>query len=200
VGDLAALDDNKRRVAGARRLLALVSGTLRLVEDCRLNSKLTREWQLLSLAGFLCVSYAAAALGSAFTLPALNSWYRSLRKPRWTPPNRVFGPVWTTLYTQMALAAWLIWRRRAQDPARARPALLAWAAQLALNVAWSAVFFGRRSLVGGVCVIMPLWAAVAATACLAARVYRPAGLLLLPYLAWTTFAAALNARIWRLNA
>jgi len=161
-----------------------------------------RERQLVWLLGFLGVSYAAAGLGSLFTLPALDGWYRRLRKPGWTPPDRVFGPVWTILYTQIAVAAWLVRRVSAADPrlqSRGRSAMLAWGVQLVLNVAWSAAFFGRRSPASGLLVIVPLWAAIATTTALAARITRLAGLLLLPYLAWTTFATALNASVWRLN-
>jgi len=161
--------------------------------------QIARERRLLSLLGFLGASYAAAALGSAFTFPALKTWYRRLRKPAWTPPDRVFGPVWTVLYTQMAIAAWLVRRRSPQQPAAARPALVAWIVQLVLNVAWSAAFFGRRSPAAGLGVIVSLWLAIVTTIALSARVTRPAAALLAPYLVWTTFAAALNASIWRLN-
>jgi len=150
---------------------------------------------VLTLAAFLGASYAAAAIGSRWTLPAIPTWYRSLRKPVWTPPNRVFGPVWTALYTAMGVSAWLVSR----SESRGRAPLLAWCAQLALNVAWSAAFFGRRSPVAGVGVIACLWTAILVTIVLSARVSRAGAALLLPYLAWTTFAAALNVRIWTLN-
>jgi tryptophan-rich sensory protein len=165
--------------------------------------QIAREQQFAWLLGFLAASYGAAGLGSVFTVPALNSWYRRLRKPRWTPPAPVFGPVWTSLYTQMALAAWLVCRSTAQQagarPAVGRAALVAWGVQLLLTVGWSAAFFGRRSPAAGLLVIVPLWGAIAATAGLAARVTRLAGVLLLPYLAWVSFATALNWQMWRLN-
>ena len=152
---------------------------------------------------FVGVSFAAAGLGSAFTLPALDTWYRKLRKPGWTPPDRIFGPVWTILYTQIGIAGWLIYRgTRQQARARKRThssALLAWGIQLLLNVGWSAAFFGWRSPAAGLLVMVPLWAAIATTVVSAARVSRLAGLLLLPYLAWTGFAAGLNLRVWQLN-
>jgi tryptophan-rich sensory protein len=155
--------------------------------------------QVAPLIGFLAAGYGAAALGSAFTLPALDPWYRQLRKPAWTPRDTVFGPVWTTLYTLMAIAAWLAYRGGERRPAAARVAVAAWFGQLGLNVAWSAAFFGRRSPVAGLLVIVPLWAAIACTVGLVARLSRLGALLLLPYLGWTTFATALNARIWQLN-
>ena len=157
-----------------------------------------RRRQLNWLAGFLLASYAAAGLGSLFTLPALEGWYRHLRKPGWTPPDRVFGPVWTVLYTQIALSAWLA-RRAARNEQSSRPALFAWCAQLALSLAWSGAFFGRRSPAAGLFVIGALWIAIVATLALAARLSRASAALLVPYLAWTSFAAALNWRIWRIN-
>ena len=157
-----------------------------------------RQWPWL--LGFLAASYAAAGLGSLFTINALRSgWYRQLHKPPWTPPDRIFGPVWTILYTQMAIAAWLLRRRDTEGAEAARLALLVWAAQLALNVAWSAAFFGARSPAKGLAVIVALWCAIAATVGAAARVQRAAAALLVPYFVWTTYAAALNLEIWRRN-
>jgi tryptophan-rich sensory protein len=154
-----------------------------------------RRVEGIRLAGFLTASYAAAAIGSAWTLPAIPTWYRSLRKPAWTPPERVFGPVWTALYTAMGIAAWLLSRAGA----RGRPPLIAWFVQLALNILWSAAFFGGRSPRAGVVVIVPLWTAVLSTILLSLPVSRASAALLLPYLAWTSFAAALNVRVWLLQ-
>ena len=140
-------------------------------------------------------SFAAAAVGGAFTARSVNGWYRTLRKPRWTPPDRVFGPVWSVLYTLIGVSGWLIWRRSGRGGV-SRSALPAWWLQLALNVVWSAVFFGCRSIGGGLVVIVALLLSIAACA---ARASRPAAALLVPYLAWSSFAAALNWRIWRLN-
>jgi len=125
-----------------------------------------------------------------------------LEKPSWRPSNAAFGPVWTVLYTLMAIAAWLVWRSDDSAPpskTARKQALGAWGVQLALNVAWSAVFFGARGPGGAMAVGAALVPAIATTAALAGRVSKTAGLLLVPYLAWTTFAAALNARIWQLN-
>lgn len=162
----------------------------------------SRTRKLRTLLPFVVASYGAAALGSLFTARSLSPWYRGLRKPRWTPPDRLFGPVWTVLYGMMAVSAWLIRQAVRASPGHeraGRAALLSWWLQLLLNVLWSAIFFGRRSLSGGLAVITPLGAMIASTAFLAARVRPLAGLLLLPYLAWTGFAAALNYRIWQLN-
>jgi benzodiazapine receptor len=165
---------------------------------------LPQPWprQFRSLLSFVAASYGAAGLGSLFTSRSLGSWYRGLRKPRWTPPDWLFGPVWTVLYGMIAISAWLVRRAVRASPGHervGRAALMGWWLQLLLNVLWSAVFFGRRSLSGGLAVIASLWAAIAGTALLAARARPLAGLLLLPYLAWTAFAAALNYRIWQLN-
>lgn len=154
------------------------------------------------LLAFLGASFGAAGLGSIPTVRATATWYRTLRKPGWTPPDQVFGPVWSLLYTLIAVSGWLVHRRTQTTPesaARARPAILAWVVQLMLNVAWSGVFFGRRQIGGGLLVILMLVPAIAICAALSARVSRLAGLMLLPYLAWTSFAALLNGRIWQLN-
>jgi translocator protein len=167
----------------------------------RRSSLTTRS--LLALAGFLAASFGAAAFGSYFTAQSVETWYPTLEKPSWRPPNSAFGPVWTVLYTLMGVAAWLVWKRDAPadtTSGQRRSALTAWVVQLVLNAAWSAAFFGGRSPGAGLAVISLLVPAIVATAALAGRVSKPAGLLLLPYLAWTGFAAVLNARIWQLNS
>ncbi|MGE3268546.1 MAG: TspO/MBR family protein [Chloroflexota bacterium] len=161
-----------------------------------------RARSLLGLGGFLAASFGAAAFGSYFTSQTVDTWYPTLEKPSWRPPNSAFGPVWTTLYTLMAVSAWLVWKRDAPveaSPTQKRSALAAWVVQLLLNAAWSATFFGAKSPGGGLAVISLLVPSIATTAALSAKVSKPAGLLLLPYLAWTSFAAALNTRIWQLN-
>ncbi len=140
---------------------------------------------------------AVGAAGGAITAPAIPTWYRSLRKPAWNPPDAVFGPVWTVLYLAMGVALALV-RRRADADRRRLPVRL-FGLQLGLNFAWSAVFFGLRRPGAAVAVIVPLWLSIAATTVEFWRVRRLAGLLLLPYLAWTTFATALNVAVWRLN-
>lgn len=164
-----------------------------------MRSRSTRS--LLGLGGFLAATFGAAAFGSYFTRQTVDTWYPTLEKPSWRPPNTAFGPVWTVLYTLMAVAAWLVWRAdtRSQQQERTRKAALAvWVVQLMLNAAWSTVFFGTKSP-GGLLVIEALVSAIAATTALSAKVSRLAGWLLVPYLAWTSFATALNARIWQLN-
>lgn len=151
------------------------------------------EWLALSIAVAVC--FGAAALGSWPTVRGLREWYPSLRKPNWNPPNQVFGPVWTALYLAMAVAAWLVWRSGADVTV----ALGLFTLQLALNVAWSVVFFGQRNVSGAFVVIIGLWLAIAATLVAFGSIDPVAGGLFLPYLAWVTFASFLNRAIARLN-
>lgn len=144
----------------------------------------------LGLLAWLALCFAAAAAGSFFTPGA---WYASLHKPSWNPPGWLFGPVWTLLYAAMAVAAWLVWQR---GWSRA----LGWfGIQLALNAAWSPVFFGMQRIDLALVIMLLLWIAIAATTAAFFRVRRAAGWLLVPYLAWVTFAAVLNWTLWRLN-
>ena len=132
------------------------------------------------------------------TTPEIDGWYRTIAKPEWNPPDRVFGPVWTTLFVMMGISAWLIWK-----PAGLRDAALPlsfFAAQLALNVAWSWIFFGRRQIGWAAVEIVILWATILVTTATFFRRSRLAGWLLVPYLGWVTFASVLNFTIWRLNS
>lgn len=136
-----------------------------------------------------------AALTGFFIQP--TGYYAALAKPAWSPPPWIFGPVWTSLYLLMALAAWLVWRRggwRAQ-----RPALGLYLLQLVLNALWTPVFFGLRSPGLALVVIVLLGAAIVLTGRAFLAVSRPASWLLVPYLVWVVFAAALNFSIWRLQ-
>lgn len=128
-----------------------------------------------------------------------GDWYASLAKPAWTPPTWVFGPAWTILYAMMALAAWRLWRRLGARPRESRRALVLFAVQLALNLSWTPVFFGMQRPDLALVVILFLWVAIAATIVAAWKACKTAAALLVPYLAWVTFATALNAAIWRLN-
>ena len=170
---------------------------MRTIDSVELDRPGGAGRQIGTLLGFLAASFGAAALGSVATAQGLPVWYRTLKKPSVNPPNGVFGPVWTVLYTLMAISAWLVSRGSADRPKRA--ALTAWGVQLGLNALWSLVFFGQRQLGGAVAVIGALWAAIAVCAALSARVSRLAGWLLVPYLLWVSFASYLNTRIWQLN-
>jgi benzodiazapine receptor len=149
---------------------------------------------LVGLAGWLAVTFAAAFAGSR-SMP--DDWYALIAKPSWTPPNAVFGPVWTGLYLAMAIAAWLVWRRAGFAGAGA--ALALYGLQLVLNGLWSYLFFGRHQPGWAFADIVALWCVILATTVAFARVHLGAMVLMLPYLAWVTFAAALNFAIWRMN-
>jgi benzodiazapine receptor len=150
--------------------------------------------EILALAGFLGANGAVALISGLATASSVRSWYPALAKPSWTPPPWVFGPAWTLLYVLTAVAGWLVWRRAGWSGA-----LAAFGVQLVLNGAWSFCFFGARSPLAGLVDIALLWAAIVVTLELFRRVDRAAAWLLAPYLAWVTFAAALNLEIWRLN-
>ncbi len=158
---------------------------------------MTRTRQVVGLVVWVAICLVAAGLGAWATTPEIDGWYRTLRKPEWNPPNAVFGPVWTTLYIMMAVAAWLVWRQQGFSAAR-RPLGL-FALQLALNVAWSWIFFGSHQVGLAALEVVVLWLAIAATIVSFLRRSRPAGWLLVPYLAWVSFATVLNWTIWSLN-
>ena len=137
-----------------------------------------------------------AALGGAAFPP--DQWFVALAKPSWQPPNYLFGPVWTTLYLMMGIAAGLVWLRGPSPAVRA--ALIVFVGQLVLNALWTPVFFGAHALGAALIVIVLMWLAIALTIALFWRVRPLTAALLLPYLAWVSFATALNAALWRLNA
>ena len=150
----------------------------------------------LVLIVFFAICLGAGGLGSFFTGNSVRDWYPRLRKPRGTPPSWVFGPVWTALYVLMALSAWLVWREYGWG---AQPALLIFFAQLALNVAWSGIFFGSRMPGLAFAEILILCLAIAFNIFVFLTLFPLAALLLIPYLLWVTYAAYLNFGIWRLN-
>ncbi|HEY8506360.1 MAG TPA: TspO/MBR family protein [Gemmataceae bacterium] len=162
------------------------------------TTSVNRLRQAAGLAVAALVCFGVAALGGAVTYPAVGDWYTSLAKPSWTPPGWVFGPVWTVLFACMAVAAWLVWRRAGWE--NARTALSLFALQLGLNLAWSFLFFGLHRPGAALADVVLLWLAIAATVRAFWRHSPAAGALLLPYLAWVSFAAALNFAIWRMNA
>lgn len=156
----------------------------------------TKDWWTLTF--FILISQAAGLVGSLFTTPAIPGWYASLDKPEFSPPNWVFAPVWTTLYLLMGIAAFLVWHRGGPSSAVRRALAVFWV-QLALNAAWSILFFGLRSPLLGLIGIAALWLAIVVTIARFAPLSRLAAWLLAPYLAWVSFAALLNFEIYRLN-
>ncbi len=146
----------------------------------------------------LAVTFSIALAGSVFTRSALSEWYINLNKTFFTPPDWLFGPVWTVLYLLMALSAFLVWNKGLAIPA-VRTALVVYLLQLILNFLWSAIFFGLRMPFFAFIEILLLWTAIVLTILAFARVSTAAALLLLPYIFWTSFAAVLNLSIWLLN-
>ena len=156
--------------------------------------------QVLKFAVCLLVCFGVAAGGAMFTRPAtLSDWYAQLQKPSINPPSWVFGPVWTVLYFLMALAAFLVWDKGVATPC-VKTALASFAVQLALNAAWTPLFFGLHLIGWALADIIVLLAAIAATILAFKKVSRPAAVLLIPYLVWVVFATVLNARLYQLNS
>ena len=141
---------------------------------------------------------AAGAIGSIFTRQAIPTWYATLEKPAFNPPNWLFAPVWTLLYIMMGIAAFLVWRRGLENR-QVRIALIVFLVQLVLNALWSVAFFGLESPLCGLVVIAALWLAILVTVLKFYRISRVASVLMWPYLLWVTFAAVLNSSIWLLN-
>ena len=150
---------------------------------------------LIGLACFMTACFLAALTGAWFRP---GEWYERLKKPPWRPPNRLFAPVWTVLYLMIAVAGWLIWRKAGL--AGAGLPLAAYALQLILNAAWTPLFFGLHRPDLGLVDIVLVWVSIIASIVLFYPIHVGAALLLVPYLAWATFATALNFAVWRLNS
>lgn len=155
----------------------------------------------LALLSILVLCYGVAALGALSTAPSIPTWYATLNKPGFNPPNYLFAPVWTALYGIMAIAAWLIWRTPREGPTASRrlDGLMLFALQLALNALWTPIFFSLHNLLAAFIVIVLLWIAILLTTLRFWQLKPLAGALLLPYLAWVAFATALNLALLRLN-
>ncbi|MEA1963547.1 MAG: TspO/MBR family protein [Candidatus Aerophobetes bacterium] len=144
------------------------------------------------------VCQMAGVIGSAFTAPSIPTWYATLKKPPFTPPNWLFAPVWISLFFLMGISAFLVWRK-GLGSRQVRIALTIFVVQLIFNILWSVVFFGFQSPLGGLIVISVLWVAILLTILKFLKVSRPAGFLLLPYISWVSLAALLNASIFLVN-
>lgn len=150
----------------------------------------------LALSVLLCQS--AGMVGSFFTIRSVDTWYENIRKPFFTPPDSVFGPVWIILYLLMGISLFLIWRKGLESSFSKR-AFSVFLFQLLLNSLWSFAFFGSRSPLAGMIVIILLWLAIIWTIILFFRISRPAAMLLFPYILWVSFAVVLNGAIFVLN-
>jgi translocator protein len=153
---------------------------------------------LVALALAITTVFAAALVGNLATIPNIAPWYEGLAKPWFNPPNWVFGPAWTALYALMTVAFWRILRIAPGTPGRA-PAIGWFLVQIVLNALWSVTFFGAHSPLGGIVVIGALIVAIASTLLAFSKLDRIAEWLLIPYLAWVSFATVLNIAIWKLN-
>jgi len=140
----------------------------------------------------------AGVIGSIFTSPSISGWYGKLNKPEFTPPSWLFAPAWVTLYLFMGVSAYLVWEKGARKK-EVRDALSIFAVQLLLNIFWSIFFFGLRCSLCGFVEILLLWLAIVVTIIKFHKVSKPAALLLIPYILWVSFAAALNFYVWKLN-
>ena len=158
---------------------------------------MSKTKQILGLLVSLAIVYSVAWLGGSFTNMSLGDWYPSLNKPPWTPSGATIALVWTILYATMAIAAWTVWLSGGLIEQR-RP-LGIYAIQLFLNACWSFLFFGLRSPGLALIEIVVLWTAILITLISFWRVSLTAGVLMIPYLIWVSFAAFLNLLIWRLN-
>ncbi|MBS1850217.1 MAG: tryptophan-rich sensory protein [Acidobacteria bacterium] len=154
-----------------------------------------QSWAVLGL--FLVICFSAAGLGAVFTASSVKTWYQLLRKPSLTPPDWVFGPVWTVLYFLMALSAWLVWRNAGWSAARA--AFLLFFLQIICNVIWSGLFFGMRRPGLAYLDVLVLLSTIIATAMVFRVFSSTAFCLMLIYAAWVGFASFLNFEVWRLN-
>ncbi len=154
------------------------------------------DWLLLGAS--LGLTFIAAAIGGVVTARPVQTWYRTIRKPAWNPPDWLFGPVWTILYILMGIALWRVWRM-GWDEVAVRLAVFLFLIQLVLNVLWSVIFFGQRQLGQGVVEIVVLWLFLLATTIAFFGLQPLAGWLLVPYIAWVSFAGFLNFTVWRLN-
>lgn len=156
-----------------------------------------KDFLKLAISIFLCE--LAGIVGSFFTMPSIPTWYASLNKPFFSPPNWLFAPVWTTLFALMGVSLFLVWQKGLQNK-KAKAAISIFGLQLLLNIFWSVLFFGLQSPLLALIEIIVLWAAIAFAIKKFFAISRTAAYLLFPYIAWVSIATALNAAIWLLNA
>ncbi|HDS45219.1 MAG TPA: tryptophan-rich sensory protein [Methanomicrobia archaeon] len=154
--------------------------------------------ELIKLIVSILVCLLAGQIGALATSASIPTWYATLNKPFFTPPNWVFAPVWITLYLLMGIAAFLVWQQGFEQP-RVRRGLVIFGIQLILNTLWSIAFFGLQSPLAGLVVIVLLWLAILLTILSFSPISKPAAILLIPYLLWVSLAALLNAAILILN-
>lgn len=152
----------------------------------------------LKLITAILVSLSAGAIGSYFTAPAIPEWYEGLMKPALNPPSWVFAPVWTILYVMMGVSAFLVWKR-GWNRRDVKKSMMVFGLQLVLNSVWSILFFGLRDPGLAMIGIILLWFSIVWTMILFKKVSKASFYLLIPYIAWVSFASYLNYSIWVLN-
>jgi benzodiazapine receptor len=161
-----------------------------------MNSFSIREIPKLIIS--ILIVFLAGSVGTIYTLKEITTWYVSLPKPGWTPPNWAFGPIWSTLYVLMGISLFLVWRE-GLDRKDVRIAILIFAIQLFLNVLWSLVFFGTHNIFGGLVFVIILWISILINIIVFYRVSKPAAIILIPYLIWVSIASYLNYSVFILN-
>jgi benzodiazapine receptor len=157
-----------------------------------------KKVQVVELIVSIAICQLAGVIGSLFTAKSVSTWYVGLNKPAFTPPGWLFAPVWISLYALMGISLFLVWRR-GLGTAGVKTAVTIFVVQLVLNASWSAAFFGARSPLAGLVVILMLLVAIILTMVQFFKVSTAAGVLFVPYLVWVAFAAVLNASIYVLN-
>ena len=154
------------------------------------------DWKKLIICIILCELFGS--IGSIFTMPAIGSWYATLVKPEWTPPNWLFGPVWITLFALMGIALYIVWQKSSKK--NQKTAISVFGIQFGLNIVWSLLFFGLKNPLAGFVEIIMLWIAILINIIVFYRIDKRAGYVLIPYLVWVTIASVLNYSVWMLNA
>ena len=155
-----------------------------------------RKINVLKLIGAILICQTAGVLGSTATISAIPTWYATLNKPLFSPPNWVFGPVWITLYSMMGLSLYIVWEKKKKI---CEEGLCYFWIQLSLNALWSLIFFGARNLWFGFVIIIFLWIMILKTVIVFKKLSKKAAWLLVPYLLWVSFASLLNLAVAMLN-
>ena len=155
-----------------------------------------KNWKKLLIS--LAIPQAAAAIAAYVTITGSGSWYANLQKPQWNPPSWLFGPVWTLLYVLMGISFYLVWKENVKSKQKSS-AMILWSLQLLLNFSWSIIFFKLQAPGWATVEIALLWMVLLATILAAARISKAAAWLLVPYIAWVSFAAYLCYTIWQMN-
>ncbi len=153
---------------------------------------------IIKLIIAIAIPLAIGALGSYFTIPSVTSWYQTINKPSWNPPNWIFSPVWTTLYVLMGIALYLVWKSGNSSAVKTL-AVSFFIIQLCLNFFWSVIFFNQHQIGWAFAEIILLWIFILLTIFAFANINKTAAWLLVPYISWVSFAMILNYTVWHLN-